>query len=379
MTSKFKSAFLKGTEKTPRLEPAVFTPGTQESPTTSRGPIDPPDNPFSPEETAERIAAAIKKEDKGKGRAPKDTDDSEEEMERAKPPEPFGGPKDPEEPPEGPPNPSAMTSKEARPEKDIRRPKAILPTPFTGERRDWTMFMVQSLLYMESYQEFFQDDKMKAVWFLQQFAGEAPKAWATGILLTTGSPQEHPGLRSWTRLMTEAAEMWGPADLVQEAARKMRSLRQFKSVAEYHAEFIQYAYTSGYNQQALAESFYFGLKDSIKDMMVHEERPKTLGTMLSLALKFEARILARMGERRTGGADRPRASAKTTKLSQQQRNEYMKAGKCFECGEQGHRARNCTKKKGTTQAKKTNQARERPKEEPETVEDKQDEEDFSED
>ena len=128
-------------------------------------------------------------------------------------------------------------------------------------------------------------------------------------------------------------------------------------MAEYHADFIQHAFVSGYNEKALAEAFYFGLRGSIKDMMIHEERPDTLSEMLEMALKFEGRILARMGERKGEGTINPsRASAKAAKLSLQQRTEYMKAGKCFECAQQGHRARNCPKKdrKESAQVKKAN-------------------------
>jgi Zinc knuckle len=378
MTSKFTSIFDPKKGKTPRLNPAVFTPEVPESPTTSRGPIDPPDNPFSPElEAAERIAAAVKREEKGK--APREDDDSEEEMERAKPPEPSGGHKDPEEPTRGPSEPLATEQKMTDPEREIRRPKAILPTPFTGERKDWAMFVMQVTLYIDQYQEYFASDEKKAFWILQQFEGEAPKAWATGVLTSYGSPHEHPGLHNWKQLLQEASELWGPVDLFQEAARKLRTIKQFHSVAEYHAEFAQYAFVSGYNQKALAEAFYFGLKDSIKDMMVHEERPDTLARMLGLALRFEARILARMGERRAEGTSRSRANAKATRLSQQQRNEYMKAGKCFECGQQGHRARNCPKKKGMTQAKKTNPIQEQIKKEEEPGKEEQNEEDLLED
>lgn len=252
------------------------------------------------------------------------------------------------------------------------------------------MFLLQSMMYFEAYDEFFNQDKTRALWFLQWFEGEAPKMWATGILLSVGTVKEHLGIRNWRYLLEEATAMWGPTDLAQDAARKLRSLRQTRSVAEYHAEFIQHALLSGYNDQALAEAFYFGLRASIKDMMVHEDRPGTLPKMLKVALRLETRILARMGERRAEGAPGPsRASAKATRLSPQQRTEYMKAGKCFECAQPGHRARNCPKKdkKEFAQAKKTNEedtkSQERPKAKPtkkkEEEEEGDDEEDFLED
>lgn len=248
------------------------------------------------------------------------------------------------------------------------------------------MFVMQTVMYFSAYEEFFHDDRKKALWFLQWFGGEAPRMWATGVILTATTANEHPGISNWKKLLEESSAMWGPTDLISDATRKLRVIRQNKSVAEYHADFIQHAFISGYNDRALAETFYFGLRGSIKDMMIHEERPDTLPKMLEMALRLEARILARMGERRGEETKNPyRASAKAARLSPQQRTEYMKAGKCFECAKTGHRARNCPdKNKEPTQVKKTNKEETKPAKKPKPAQEQEneeetEEEDFQED
>ena len=76
----------------------------------------------------------------------------------------------------------------------------------------------------------------------------------------------------------------------------MERLRQTTTVADYYASFMKEAPLTGYNDTALVNQFYRGLKESIKDTMVNIQRPDTLATMLQAALRFEGRILARMKE-----------------------------------------------------------------------------------
>lgn len=285
----------------------------------------------------------------GKGKEkPKREEDSESEQTAE--PGPSGiwkGPEGPEDP-DGPGDPADIEEIPRGPNrdrgKDIKTPKISQPTPFAGKREEWTFFIIQVSRYFLAYPDFFQEDEIKAIWFLGWFEGDAPKAWATAIMVTAGTGIEHPGIKDWVLLLQEATQMWGPIAPEEEAMRKMRTLKQWGSVAEYHAQFIPHAFASGHNDRAQADAFYNGLKTTIKDMMVNTERPKTLAKTLALALTYEARILARAAERRS--ETRPGfIKAKATKLEPKQLNEYRKAGKCFECGKIGHIARNCAQKK----------------------------------
>jgi hypothetical protein len=194
-------------------------------PTVPNTPVDDPESSLSPA-FAERIATAIAAEDKGKGKPEKEDDPSSDEEGEAKPPRPSGRPTGSGGPPDDdPPDPPGTDTRAQRPEKDtIRQPKVQTPTPFTGRREDWSMFVMQTVMYFSTYEEFFHDDRKKALWFLQWFGGEVPRMWATGIILTAGTLNEHPGLSNWKKLPEESSAMWGPTDLISDATRKLRTI-----------------------------------------------------------------------------------------------------------------------------------------------------------
>jgi hypothetical protein len=311
---------------------------------------------------------------KGKGRESIKEEDTESDDEgRAEP----SGTQDPD--PGGPAGPGTATAAARRPDPPDpphRIPKIPAPTPFSGKREDWIPFIMQVSRYFGSYEEFFAMDHVKAVWFLQWFEGEAPKQWATALILSVGNADEHPGMRNWSILLQEATSMWGPIAPQEDAARRMRNLRQWGSVADYHARFIAYTVTAGYNDLAQADLFYTGLRDGIKDLMLGVQRPKTLQGMLEMALTFEARILTRASEKRIDGGKFQKTSAKMVKLSPGDLAKHRKAGTCFECGKTGHIAKNCFRRKPKpTQANKVDTKEE------ETLEPKEEikEEDFLED
>jgi hypothetical protein len=162
-----------------------------------------------------------------------------------------------------------------------------------------------------------------------------------------------PLLSDWSALIQEAAKLWGPINEQQTAKDELRRIKQEKSVSDYHANFLRWSTISGYNESALAEAFYQGLKDSIKDMMVHIDRPQTVEGILTEALIYEARILTRMRERpkntnpqnkvNVSGHGRT-ANAKSMKLSPAERTDLMRKGLCFRCRKSGHLSRNCPDK-----------------------------------
>jgi Retrotransposon gag protein/Zinc knuckle len=221
------------------------------------------------------------------------------------------------------------------------------------------------------------------MFFLQWFEGENVRQWAYGILGTIGSPNQSPYLTNWNALLGEAARLWGPINEPQMARDQLRSIEQEKTVSDYHAKFTRWAALTGYNEEALVDAFYKGLKTPIKDMMVNIARPRSVGDTLSVALQFENRILNRAQERRKEPGPRGRnipprqglrADVKAMKLSPEERTKRLKEGLCFRCAQKGHLARTCPQKIKTARVEKAKPKKEG--EEAKQEEEEENQEDF---
>jgi hypothetical protein len=221
-------------------------------------------------------------------------------------------------------------------------------------------------MYFAHYPEYFDlitNPMNRSIYLLGWFEGETVRSWADAILSTIGTTRESPLLTDWPRLLQTAAILWGPINEELEARNRLRDLKQEQTVSAYHAKFLRYAITSRYNEAALVDSFYRGLKESIKNMMVNIQRPTTIEEMLTSALDFESRILERAKERTYTETIRPRStggttSIKATRLPPEERAKRMKEGRCFGCNQTGHRVRECPKKTQIKAAKEKETSKE---------------------
>lgn len=145
---------------------------------------------------------------------------------------------------------------------------------------------------------------------------------------------------NWDALIRNAAILWGLINEQQTAKDELQHIKQEKSVSDYHANFLHWSFISGYNKTAPAEAFYQGLKDAIKDMIVHIDRPQMVEGILTEALVYGSQILTRAREypKNTNLQNKANmsrhghtANAKAMKLSPAEQTDLMKKGLCFQC------------------------------------------------
>ena len=226
-----------------------------------------------------------------------------------------------------------------------KEPKAMVPDDFSGKREDWMPFVVQTFMYFSHFPEYFRHDRNRCLYFLRWFGEGAPRAWATSILGTLGTPNESIYVNQWGDLLAHAALLWGPINEQQSAAEELRKIQQQTTVTAYHVAFMRWSGVSGYNEVALVDAFYRGLKPALKDMILNVRKPTTVEGMLNLALDCEQRYLERARERGPGERKpfekRKPATTKAMRLSPEERTKRMKEGRCFLCNRTGHMARNC--------------------------------------
>jgi hypothetical protein len=187
---------------------------------------------------------------------------------------------------------------------------------------------------------------------------------------------------SWTGFKEKMTTMFGEINGEQQASRKLSRVRQTSSVRQYTALFKQLQAQVDWDDAPLRETFYNGLKESMKDELTHypEDQQEDLEELINLTIRIDDRLQARrlakgqeprfMGKTRVGspqvrydkegdvimrtqgiqegGRDTQQKSRKDQRqkkkpLTPEQKKRFQD-GACIKCGEKGHYARECSRK-----------------------------------
>src|SRR5437762_6679828 len=109
--------------------------------------------------------------------------------------------------------------------------------------------------------------------------------------------------------------MYGDPDIVKSKTRKINALYQTSSVSTYASEFRRLQASITWNDQALFDRFYEGLRENVKDGLVHENpRPTLLEDLISATLRIDGRIYERILERKSASARQGSTSRQSTVL-----------------------------------------------------------------
>ena len=123
--------------------------------------------------------------------------------------------------------------------------------------------------------------------FAASYLTEAAASWFQPFLL---APSTLLIIFNWQEFVSELTQMFGDLHLASTLERKLQSLcmQDIHYVNHYIVEFMKYSADTGWNDTALAYSFYNGLPDQIKDKMVHiGGRPCTFAEMKACALVID--------------------------------------------------------------------------------------------
>lgn len=267
------------------------------------------------------------------------------------------------------------------------RLKVNKPTPFTGERKKLRSFLAQMNLYFSANSSNIAveaDKVLAAATFLE---GEA-LAWFEPYLRAWFEETEDERddeitetFQAYSNFTDKLKSTFGEVDEKNHAMMQLTRLRQTTSASEYCTKHQQISSHLDWNDEALADSVYQGLKDEVKDEIAKiPKRPDSYLKMIEIAVRIDNRLYERRMERRHRGTTwRPPTHHQQRRANQGARRhdpygpmpmeldataEYKKYDKkkvrfdkatieCYNCHKKGHYAKECKSPKQERQIKAT--------------------------
>ncbi|KAG9194056.1 hypothetical protein G6011_04091 [Alternaria panax] len=256
-----------------------------------------------------------------------------------------------------------------------RKPKIAAPEKFGGDREKLRTFLTHTDLYCE-YNEVPTDQEkiLMASTYMKDKASNWMQPYVDDYLLDA----EHRGTKAetralfagWTEFKEEMGRIFGEVDAKNQAEKRITRLKQTTSVSAYTAEFKQLQARIDWDDAALRTVFETGLKENVKDGLVHHDKPESLHALIELATRIDNRLWERNDQkkyfrpnlpnmkRQRGRFDRDGDAIMTGKvqdkpkdkktrgwrqdgLSKEERQKRYDNKACLRCGKTGHFARDC--------------------------------------
>lgn len=187
-------------------------------------------------------------------------------------------------------------------------PKVPKPAPYKGERGVAAKFFIQSLeLYFSMRPNDFPSAQAKIKYALLLLEDKA-KTWGQPIMDEVLHPGAIGTARSttWTSFKEAFNSVFGDPDEKRTASTKIHHLRQIRGVDEYATEFQQLvAILEWEDDQQLIDRFYQGLKDHVKDALVHYPDPHRLDDFIALTIRLDRRHFERINEKKNSATLAP--------------------------------------------------------------------------
>jgi len=203
------------------------------------------------------------------------------------------------------------------------RMKTKNPDVWSGTRSTLPSFLASCRVKF-MLEEYNFTSELKKIGFAGSYLGGAPAEWWITLFQKYEESQAkgiHPPseFTSFTAFAQSLTMSYGDPDLKGTMERRLYTLRQTSSVANYAAEFQLIAgHLPGWSDEPFIFLYKLHLKENIKDSLVHEKPyPKTLLEMIAATIRLDNREYERIRERKITATSSPKSRHPTTAPSSQ--------------------------------------------------------------
>jgi Retrotransposon gag protein len=254
--------------------------------------------------------------------------------------------------------------------KTLENIKLNPPTPFTGKRTNFILFMQDVYVYLKVNKATYDNDDKKISFILSYLTGGDAAVWKQQFIQTKIEESEEaktdePNWGTYKEFVEALQNTFRPYDEPGEALEEIKKLRLGDgSIMEHNSRFRLLVSQIGMKDSpALTDLYRETLPWGLQSPIIQSEHPpKTLEEWYTKATNFyvghqKAQRLFRKRDKPTMTSSAPPAQKRFSfpekkdpnamdidRMSIEERTRLMKEGKCFRCKLFGHLSRDCPNK-----------------------------------
>ena len=254
------------------------------------------------------------------------------------------------------------------PSSSSNRLKLRAPTPFDGTKSRCEEFLTQCDMHFQVNPDQFETDTKKIYWLASHTQDEAHR-YVHALLKNKDSTI----LKNFDAFRTAFRATFGDPLRDEVAEDNLWDLKQTTTVSRYITAFHQCTVHTTFDQAALMSRFRHGLKKDVRVELAKlpkRAKPNTLADMMEMSARIDNQLHSQSGNSNRSSLDnyqpsanvhdpdamvigaaqtdrrpRPAPIKKFQRLTEAQKEHRRNNGLCMYCGEAGHNAQICPKKR----------------------------------